>query len=108
MLRSGSLLLVRHGRRHVPRTLAAPGLREWAACRPTGAPFPSTLSCPTPVVRTLSSETNKDAKKDDETKEIVLSPGEKVVAGARLTMWAGIAAFAAVCAYYIGKELLPT
>ena len=45
---------------------------------------------------------------DDETKEIVLTPGEKVVVASRLGMWAGIAAFAAVCAYYIGKELIPT
>jgi hypothetical protein len=45
---------------------------------------------------------------DDMTKELVLTPGEKVVAATRLTMWAGIAALAAVCAYYIGSELFPT
>jgi import inner membrane translocase subunit TIM21 len=45
---------------------------------------------------------------EDMTKEIVLTPGEKVVAATRLTMWAGIAVFASVCAYYIGKELFPT
>jgi len=45
---------------------------------------------------------------DDDTKEIVLTPGEKVVVASRLGMWAGIFAFASVCAYYIGKELIPT
>ena len=50
----------------------------------------------------------ENAAGDDETKEIVLTPGEKVVVASRLGMWAGIAAFAAVCAYYIGKELIPT
>lgn len=45
---------------------------------------------------------------DPTSQEIVLTPGEKVVAGTRLTLWAGAFAFASVCAYYIGKELLPT
>lgn len=45
---------------------------------------------------------------EDMTKEIVLTPGEKVVAATRLTMWAGIAVFACACAYYIGAELIPT
>ena len=45
---------------------------------------------------------------DDAKHEIVLTPGQKVVAGTRLTMWAGIFCFATACAYYIGKELLPT
>jgi len=45
---------------------------------------------------------------DTNNKEIVLTPGEKVVAASRLTLWAGIAAFASVCAYYIGSELIPT
>ncbi|KAL7542449.1 hypothetical protein ACHAXR_011787 [Thalassiosira sp. AJA248-18] len=40
--------------------------------------------------------------------EIVLTPGEKVVAGTRLFFWAGALSFASVCAYYIGKELIPT
>lgn len=42
------------------------------------------------------------------SQEIVLTPGQKVVAGTRLTMWAGVFAFASVCAYYIGKELMPS
>lgn len=40
--------------------------------------------------------------------DIVLTPGQKVVAGTRLTLWAGALLFAGTCAYYIGKELLPT
>lgn len=53
-------------------------------------------------------KTATDGGADDDTKEIVLTPGEKVVVASRLGMWAGIFAFASVCAYYIGKELLPT
>ena len=53
-----------------------------------------------------SSETAGD---DDETsKEIVLTPGQKVVAATRLGMWLGIAVFASGCAYFIAKELFPT
>ena len=71
---------------------------------------------PSQQLRALSTNA-KDPKKapenagdndDDATKEIVLTPGEKVVVASRLGMWAGIAAFAAVCAYYIVKELIPT
>lgn len=63
-----------------------------------------------PVWRALSNEAKKETKPEEEemTQEIVLTPGEKVVAGTRLTMWAGIAVFAGFCAYYIGKELIPT
>ena len=54
-------------------------------------------------------ETKADGAEDaDDTKEIVLTPGEQVVAASRLTMWAGIFGFACVCAYYIGRELFPT
>lgn len=62
-------------------------------------------------LRALSSDAGKDKtdkKEEADTKEIVLTPGEKVVVASRLAMWAGIAAFAAVCAFYIGKELIPT
>lgn len=63
---------------------------------------PSTLRC-------FSSNTKKEAKEDDaEAKELVLTPGEKVVVAGRLGLWLGVGAFAAVCAYYIGKELIPT
>lgn len=49
-----------------------------------------------------------DVGDDDATKEIVLTPGQKVVAASRLGMWAGILGFALVCGYYIAKELIPT
>jgi len=42
------------------------------------------------------------------SQELVLTPGQKVVAGTRLIFWAGAFSFASICAYYIGKELLPT
>lgn len=53
-------------------------------------------------------ETGGDGGDDDGTKEIVLTPGEQVVAVTRLSMWLGILGFACACAYYIGKELIPT
>jgi hypothetical protein len=59
------------------------------------------------ALRTLSSKADNQ-KSDDETKEIVLTPGEKVAAAGKLTMWGGIFVFAGICAYYIGKELIPT
>jgi len=49
-----------------------------------------------------------DAGGGETTNEIVLTPGQKVVAGTRLTMWLGVAALSITCSYYIGKELLPT
>jgi hypothetical protein len=52
-------------------------------------------------------QTNKSDAESD-SKEIVLTPGETVVAVSRLTLWAGIAVFAAACAYYIVMELIPT
>mmetsp|Transcript_28873 Transcript_28873/g.32380 ORF Transcript_28873/g.32380 Transcript_28873/m.32380 type:complete len:250 (+) Transcript_28873:111-860(+) len=67
-------------------------------------------------LRSLSSQAKEEITKkkegdgdgDPETKEIVLTPGEKVAVVSRLTIWAGIFAFACTCAYYIGKELIPT
>jgi len=62
-------------------------------------------------LRALSSQAKQDPPKndgDEDTKEIVLTPGQKVAAASRLTMWAGIFAFACACAYFIGKELIPT
>jgi len=76
------------------------------------------------ALRSTSSSTsnNKDTKSQSKTdgnntnaedgeptsQEIVLTPGEKVVAGTRLFFWGGALTFASICAYYIGKELLPT
>jgi len=56
--------------------------------------------------RSLSS--SKKAAEDSTQELVALTPGEKVVAGTRLTMWAGVAVFASVCGFYIGKELFPT
>ena len=53
-------------------------------------------------------EEGKAGGDNDDTKEIVLTPGQKVVAASRLGMWAGIFGFACACAYFIGKELIPT
>lgn len=57
-----------------------------------------------------SSSNNKkgEGTEDEEGKEIMLTPGQKVVAYSRLTMWMGILGFALVCGYYIAKELIPT
>jgi hypothetical protein len=67
------------------------------------------------TLRSLSTEKNNtqktsstNAAEDATTKEIVLTPGEKVVVAGRLGLWLAVGSFAAVCAYYIGKELLPT
>jgi import inner membrane translocase subunit TIM21 len=76
----------------------------------------SPLSSSTIGLRSLSNKAkgettkknNDAADADTETAELVLTPGEKVAAASRLTMWAGIFTFASVCAYYIGKELIPT
>jgi len=55
------------------------------------------------------TDTNTNAEGGEPTsQEIVLTPGEKVVAGTRLFFWGGALTFASICAYYIGKELLPT
>jgi import inner membrane translocase subunit TIM21 len=55
-------------------------------------------------------EDNKKAGAEDGSEEtqIVLTPGQKVVAYSRLGMWAGIFVFACVCGYYILGELFPT
>lgn len=57
-----------------------------------------------------SSTSSQSHKKSDgsDSNEIVLTPGEKVVVGTRLTMWGGAAVMAGFCAYYAGKELFPT
>jgi import inner membrane translocase subunit TIM21 len=67
------------------------------------------------ILRSTSSTSSKKQPTNDttsqseqESSEIVLTPGEKVVVGSRLLFWAAALSFAAVCAYYIGKELLPT
>jgi import inner membrane translocase subunit TIM21 len=67
---------------------------------------------PNIAVRSMASsssgekKTSEKAHADGEeptSSEIVLTPGEKVVVGTRLFFWAGVFAFASVCAYYIGQ-----
>lgn len=55
-----------------------------------------------------SQSSSEGGEGEPTSQEIVLTPGEKVVAGTRLAFWAGALAFASVCGYYIVKELLPT
>ena len=56
-----------------------------------------------------NTSTDGDGKQQSsDSNEVVLTPGETVVAVSRLSMWAGIAVFAAACAYYIVLELVPT
>jgi len=54
------------------------------------------------------NKSNGTSGENESANEIVLTPGQKVVATTRLTMWAGVAALALACSYYIGRELLPT
>ena len=63
---------------------------------------------PTRSLSSNNNEKSKGANDGSESQELVLTPGEKVVAGTRLTVYAGLFALASVCAYYIGKELFPT
>lgn len=66
------------------------------------------------TTRRFQSTEGEKAKSDGKKKEgededaLVLTPGQKVVVAGRLTLWAGIAAFATVCAYFIIRELMPT
>ena len=63
-------------------------------------------------IRSFSSNNEKtqSTSKEDpsSSQESVLTPGEKVVVGTRLSMYAGAFVLASCCAYFIGKELLPT
>lgn len=66
--------------------------------------------------RFLSSEGKKNLKQEggggnkggEHETQIVLTPGQKVVAASRFTMFLGLFGFAGLCAFYIGKELIPT
>lgn len=111
------LSTTRNSRVVASATAAAPRLT-------TSTPLFSSSSLPKRAVtstnqnltsRALSSEADKKSGKKEgadkdgsETKEIVMTPGEQVAAASRLTMWFGISVFAGFCAYYIGKELIPT
>ena len=70
--------------------------------------LPTTTNQSHVAIRAASSQKTTPSTEEPTSQEIVLTPGEKVVAGTRLFFWAGAFAFASVCAYYIGKELVPT
>lgn len=87
--------------------------------RPLLLPYSSSLrvSCDKHhrSIRALSSNSSDEKKGSTNSSSnsgvedsLVLTPGEKVVAGTRLTMFAGLFVFGSFCAYYIGKELIPT
>lgn len=122
MLRQASTLGLRHGSRlkHAPtlfRLLPAAEQRNAVSTlhfanrnlsQQLTAPLASRIG-----LRSLSSQAKQEPPKkgddgDPDTKEIVLTPGQKVAAASRLTMWVGIFGFACACAYFIGKELIPT
>ena len=83
---------------------------------------PSSLNCrlkasrsqvPKVFTRTLSDQPPTDKSKSDgqekvENTDLVLTPGQKVVAASRLSLYLGMGAAAVACLYYIGKELIPT
>jgi import inner membrane translocase subunit TIM21 len=112
MLRSAASLGLRHGSR-LASSRKTVVLRVLERNQP-GLLRP-TYSMGASPWRTFASQAKKDPPKeekssgdDDETSELVLTPGQKVVAVSRLGLWAGVAAFALACAYYIGRELIPT
>jgi hypothetical protein len=112
MIRSSGLILRRHGHRLVSSRHSGvlslyKTTREQLQHNPLVVRGESHL-------RMLSSNAGGEEKKNADDKgestenEIVLTPGQKVVAATRLTMWLGIAVFATGCAYFIAKELIPT
>jgi import inner membrane translocase subunit TIM21 len=116
MLRSASL-----GLRHGPRLVGRSSSSSVAASKIGPGSRGLVLSPRQPMSprpthwRALSSDSSKGKEKqeessgsEDDAKEIVLTPGQQVVAASRLGMWAGIFAFGCVCAFYIGRELIPT
>ena len=108
MLRSAASLGLRHGSR-LASSRKTVLLRVLEQNQP-GLLRP-TYSMGSSPWRTFASQSPKEKKSsgdDDETSELVLTPGQKVVAASRLSLWAGVAAFALACAYFIGRELIPT
>jgi import inner membrane translocase subunit TIM21 len=112
MLRSAASLGLRHGSRlassRKPVVLRVLERNQPGLLRPT---YPMGSS----PWRAFASQGKQDSPKEEksrgddaETSELVLTPGQKVVAASRLGLWAGIGAFALACAYYIGRELIPT
>jgi hypothetical protein len=88
-----SIIISSRGSRHSSSSSSGPR-KETASSSATGA--------------TNSHESTSSSSESSSSHEIVLTPGEKVVATTRLFFYAGALTFASMCAYYIGKELLPT
>jgi import inner membrane translocase subunit TIM21 len=55
----------------------------------------------------VGGKTSKEIPNEERT-DIVLTPGQKVVAGTRLTFYLGAAAAALTCLYFTVRELMPT
>eukprot|EP00586_Coscinodiscus_wailesii_P004695 CAMPEP_0172478520 /NCGR_PEP_ID=MMETSP1066-20121228/2544_1 /TAXON_ID=671091 /ORGANISM="Coscinodiscus wailesii, Strain CCMP2513" /LENGTH=291 /DNA_ID=CAMNT_0013238171 /DNA_START=163 /DNA_END=1038 /DNA_ORIENTATION=+ len=97
-----------------PLTTRADNLRLPGITRPYHHNNTPTTTAVIPLLhaRCFSSNTSNDKrngdKDDDDAKELVLTPGQKVVAASRLSLWLGIGVLASFCAYYIIKELLPS
>jgi hypothetical protein len=95
--------------RRVLSTTRTPLFSSSSLSKRAAAPISQNLTA-----RSLSNKTDQQAKKEgasedgSDTKEIVMTPGEQVAAVSRLSLWAGISVFAGFCAFFIGKELLPT
>ena len=53
-------------------------------------------------------EKAKDIPNNEERTDLVLTPGQKVVAGTRLTMYLGMFAAGITCLYFTVRELMPT
>lgn len=108
MIRSAASLTLRHSRRAVNSSLLQDLSRNNYLLSQSHLRVRSSS-----FLRTFSSQTKEEPpkKKDgegDETSEIVLTPGETVVAVSRIGMWSAIFGFAVACAFYIGRELIPT
>jgi import inner membrane translocase subunit TIM21 len=58
-------------------------------------------------IRRFSDDKSKGAS-DETRSDIVLTPGQKVVAGTRLTLYLGMLGAGLVCLYAVARELIPT
>lgn len=108
MIRSSATRVISLQRRNV----LIPASRRVLGSQPLPLIGSTFRSQGTSYVRAFSSKSGDEGKKkegdESTTDEIVLTPGEKVVAATRLGWYLGLAGFAAACAFFIGKELIPT
>ena len=70
--------------------------------------FTRPLSDQPPADKSKSQSSQGNDQEQVENSELVLTPGQKVVAASRLSMYLGMGAAAVACLYYIAKELIPT